>query len=476
MREQAQKAKRVRRVPLKFADVADVFAKLTPQYEYPAHFAGYIDTLAGCIGAALRLVFAAPPQHGKTVATLNSLLYIVRKYPGLHHAYMTYSVEKAREVAKQFKALCELAGIEVKGTLGTLHLPNGVTLRFTSADKGLNGSPVNGLFVVDDFYKDQQQADSEAQRTSRDIAWRGSVIPRMHPGASIVILATRWHPQDQSGKLIEEGYRVIELRAIAEEGDPLGREIGQPLWHARDLKFLEDQRVAMLDQAFQAMYQQRPRPRGVGVFVGVTYYTELPTIFQVAYGLDLAYTSDNKNDESVILRMYMVPGETAASDLFYVVDCQHGRYEVPEFSDVIKATWHGDGQICWRSSSTERGSAQLLRREPYSIPIRPMTPPGDKYVSATAVAIAWKQGRVLLPKDTAFPATAAWVPALIKQAHDFTGTGKEHDDMIDALGNAHAILTVGRSASDTSPARKNAAGAQPQVERPLTARRKSIYD
>jgi hypothetical protein len=48
--------------------------------------------------------------------------------------------------------------------------------------------------------------------------------------------------------------------------------------------------------------------------------------------------------------------------------------------------------------------------------------------------------------------------------------------MIDALGNAHAILTAGRAAGDTSPARKNAAGAQPQVERPLTARRKSIYD
>ena len=262
--------------------------------------------------------------------------------------------------------------------------------------------------------------------------------------------------------------------AIAEEDDPLGREVGQPLWPKRDLAFLEAQRAAMLEQAFQAMYQQRPRPRGVGVFTGVTYYTELPTVFQVGYGLDLAYTSDNKNDESVILRLLMVPGATAATDLFYVADMQHGRYEVPAFADVIKATWQDDGQICWRSSSTERGSAQLLRLPPYSIPIRPMTPPGDKLVSATAVAIAWKQGRVLLPDGSRFPHTAAWVKALVKQAHDFTGTGKEHDDLIDGLGNAHAILTRGR-VTDVAPARRGEAGSS-HVERPASGRQRSIYE
>lgn len=440
----------------RFTSTAEVFLRVTPQYEYPAHFSGYIAALEGAIDAGLRLVFGAPPQHGKTVATLNALLYICSAYRNRDHAYMTYSVDRAQEIAKLFRGLCELAGLRVTGTLKCLTFPNGTSVRFTSADKGLNGSPVNGLFIVDDFYKDQAQADSLVQRTSREIAWRGSVIPRIHPGTSVVILATRWHPEDMSGVLINEGYQSVMLPAIAEEGDPLGRAVGEVLWAKRDLAFLESQRREMLEHAFQAMYQQNPRPRGAGVFTLPCYFAQLPTSYAVGYGIDLAYTAEAVNkraDESVFLRMLVTYGPTPDKDIFYIVACEHGRWEVPAFAEVVKAVFLNDGEIVWRSSGTERGTAQLLRGPPYEIPIRTQTPPGDKLVSATALAIAWKQGRVLLPDPTIFPQHAEWVKAFIKQANDFRGSGNEKDDLIDAAGNAHAALTRGRAA-DLSVARR----------------------
>lgn len=446
-RSGANKASAVR-----FADTRDVFTRVTPQYAYPRRFEGYIRSLEGAIGAGLRLCFGAPPQHGKTVATLNALLYLCRKYANRSHVYMTYSVDRAQEMAKEFRTLCELAGITYGGTLKVVELPNGVTVRFTSADKGLNGSPVNGVFIVDDFYSDQAQANSIVQRRSREIAWRGSVIPRLHPGASVVILATRWHPEDMSGVLIGEGYTAVMLPAIAEENDPLGRAIGEALWpEERDLEFLARQRIGMLEHAFQAMYQQNPRPAGIGVFRGVTFYSALPTSFAVGYGIDLAYTDKKRNDESGFTRMYGSYANDPKEDVFYIVNLCHGNYEVPVFAEIVKASHYDDGDIIWRSSGTETGTAQLLRHAPYNIPVRTQTPPGDKLLSATAIAIAWNQGRVRLPDPAVYPEHAAWVKALIKQAQNFTGSGQEHDDLIDTIGNAHAGLTRGRlSGVDTS--------------------------
>ena len=445
----AQSAEQQRGV--QFESTAEVFARVTPQFTYPVRFAGYINALENAIGANLRLVFGAPPQHGKTVATLNALLYLCCKFPRRNHAYMTFGLARAQEMAKAFRALCELAGIPWSGTLKVVELPNGVTVRFTSADTGLNGEPVNGIFIVDDFYADQAQANSTVQRKSREIAWRGSVVPRLHPGASVVILATRWHPEDMSGVLIEEGYSAVMLPAIAEENDPLGRAVGEALWpEERPLEFLQKQRDGMLEAAFQAMYQQNPRPAGIGVFSGTTYYSALPTSYAVGYGIDLAYTNKKRNDESAFLRMYAVFANDPKDDVFYVVNLVHGNYEVPVFAEHVKANYEGDGDIVWRSSGTETGTAQLLRRPPYDVPIRTQTPPGDKLLSATAVAIAWKQGRVRLPDPSVYPQHAAWVKALIKQALNFSGSGQEHDDLIDALGNAHASLTRGRAVADTS--------------------------
>ncbi|HSH27775.1 MAG TPA: hypothetical protein VK972_08450, partial [Wenzhouxiangella sp.] len=52
----------------------------------------------------------------------------------------------------------------------------------------------------------------------------------------------------------------IVLPAYAEENDPLGREVGEPLWPERyDVEQLEDIKTALGGYWWDAMYQQRPR-------------------------------------------------------------------------------------------------------------------------------------------------------------------------------------------------------------------------
>jgi hypothetical protein len=48
----------------------------------------------------------------------------------------------------------------------------------------------------------------------------------------------------------------------------------------------------------------------------------------------------------------------------------------------------------------------------------------------------------LLPDAEAFPEAARWLPKLLQSIGDFTGQGDEFDDPVDALGNAHRLLTL----------------------------------
>jgi hypothetical protein len=57
-------------------------------------------------------------------------------------------------------------------------------------------------------------------------------------------------------------WLVLNLPAIAEEDDPLGREPGEALWPEwEDLQALERKRRASGEREWFALYQQRPHPK-----------------------------------------------------------------------------------------------------------------------------------------------------------------------------------------------------------------------
>jgi predicted phage terminase large subunit-like protein len=140
--------------------------------------------------------------------------------------------------------------------------------------------------------------------------------------------------------------------------------------------------------------------------------------------------------------MWRVEGTDPARPTFYVVDLWHDRCLIERTAEhlQLKHAKRPAWPMLWRCSGTERGSAQLLKGDQYRLPINIRTVTTDKLFSNTAVAVAWNDGRVLLPDMTAFPEKAEWVKLLLNQCLDFTGSGKEHDDLVDCLGNAHVEL------------------------------------
>ncbi|BDD81470.1 hypothetical protein TPB0596_12330 [Tsukamurella pulmonis] len=158
-------------------------------------------------------------------------------------------------------------------------LTTGGGLRARGVGGGLTGHPVD-IGIIDDPYKDREQAESE---TIRDKVWdwySSVFLSRMSPGARQAVIMTRWHQDDLCGRLlqrdgrIEEGgkWRVVHLPAIAVApdhtrgfyADPLGREPGEPLTHPKlttrdDLeRYWAGRRAITVARDWNSMYQGVP--------------------------------------------------------------------------------------------------------------------------------------------------------------------------------------------------------------------------
>lgn len=127
-----------------------------------------------------------------------------------------------------------------------------------------------GLLIIDDVIKNAKQA---ASREWRDKIWEfytETLFDRLEPGASVVVVETRWHPQDLTGRLLSEFpgvWRHIRIPTIAEESDPLGRKPGELLWPERfDQAAVDEQRATLGSAAFAARHQQRPVAGAGGIW------------------------------------------------------------------------------------------------------------------------------------------------------------------------------------------------------------------
>lgn len=162
------------------------------------------------------------------------------------------------------------------------------------------GGPITGkggdLLILDDPIKNSEQANSSTYRDRAWEWWGSTFLTRREPGASVVMVLTRWHDDDLAGRVLRtspQGWEVIRLPAIAGETDDLGRKPGVALWPERyneaDLTRI---RREVGDYVWQALYQQTP-PNLEG---GSVYYAFGPEnvsdTLQLTNALPIQFTVD----------------------------------------------------------------------------------------------------------------------------------------------------------------------------------------
>lgn len=126
------------------------------------------------------------------------------------------------------------------------------------------------LLIIDDPFKNAEEANSEVIREKVWDWWQSTASTRLSPTGVVLIINTRWHLDDLSGRLLErepENWQLVNFPAIAEGEDVLGRQAGEALWPERyPLPKLREIQRSVGSYWWQALYQQRPVARGGEMF------------------------------------------------------------------------------------------------------------------------------------------------------------------------------------------------------------------
>lgn len=433
--------------------IVELVPNLNPTFSEPTWLGPIAEVIDRSFTEEIEAVIAAPPQHGKTELIRASMVHRLLKGGHSRNCYATYNEDKARSESRKTQMLAKSVGLSLWGNLGEWGVVGGPSLKFVGVGGSLTGHPVDGLFVFDDLVKDQADAESMTKRQAKWDWMITTAETRCHPGVSKLCVATRWHPDDPSGRLIAEGVKYINLQAI----DDI---TGLPLWaEGRPLDFLLAKKKRLGPYRWASLYQGRPRPRGASIFGEPKYYDERPVSdYAGGIGLDLAYTKKTSADWSVmvVLRRIdfdeMIAGKKHRFSKYYVIDVVRRQVTAPEFSLLIRATSNEHpGPIVWHASGTEKGSADFIREKVKRL--RVINASADKLVRSQDVAAAWNDGRVLLPNPDVFPEAKRWLEPFIAELTAFTGINDPQDDQVDALGSAFAAVKS-KSRGYSSPRKK----------------------
>lgn len=330
-------------------------------------------------------------------------------------------------------------------TAGCEYLPAGVGGAVTGfrADLGL----------IDDPVKSREDADSEVMREKAWSWYLADFRTRLKPGGRIAIVTTRWHEDDLAGRLLRQypgEWRVVNLPALAEEGDALGRTVDEPLWSDDAYGFgaeligkrAEYEKAGSM-RDWYALYQQSPRNPEGALFrtaqIGVIDAT--PAGGRTVRGWDLAATeSDGGRDPDWTVGVKL----TAHADGRWTIDeVTRLRGGPAEVERAIVNTAHQDGRavrISLPQDPGQAGKAQIAyltsKLAGYSVSSTPET--GDKATRAAPAAAQVNVGNVSMVRAT-------WNAPLIDELRDFP-TGRK-DDQVDAFSRAFGALTTASRAT-----------------------------
>ena len=317
-------------------------------------------------GTTRRLELELPPRHAKSELAIRQFsAWMAGRCPERSGIVLTHTDELAQNHGRDVRDYMQGAGY--KTTFG--HKPEsalrtdsrandrlqtvaGGTITF-SGSSGLGAGVGGDWLLVDDLFKNSDEAASETTRNAKWRAYNVDCKSRLNDQDSpIVMIGSRRNEDDVQGRIFDptnshydaqEAARWVRIRLPAlSEGpdvDPLGRPIDAPLWPERfDQAFFFEKRNSASDiirDDFQTQYQCRPRPEEGTWFKKKwlkTYRTaDLPKHLRIYVASDHAYRMKDKNDATCLL----VVGMDATGAVYVLADTFWKKCETDVMVDAM---------------------------------------------------------------------------------------------------------------------------------------------
>lgn len=245
--------------PLAGLSLYDFVPRVTPSFSAPRHLAPLVDLLDRVEQEPVRACVSVPPRHSKTETVLHGVARILARHPDWAVAYVSYAADIARSKSRQLRDYAARAGVVLREDSSALHewrTPQGGGLLATGIGGPLTGHGVR-LLVVDDPFKNRQDADSPAIRERASQWFTSTAMTRVEPGGSVLVVHTRWHRDDLIGRLERDedvAWQVVNMPALdASE---------RPLWPERwPREALLSRRAEVGEHDWQSLYQGHPVAR-----------------------------------------------------------------------------------------------------------------------------------------------------------------------------------------------------------------------
>lgn len=287
------------------------------------------------------------------------------------------------------------------------------------------GGPITGkgaqYLIIDDPVKNWEEALSKKNRDSTWDWFATTAYTRLAPGGGVLIIMTRWHPDDLGGRAIASGdYRVVKYPAITESGesyDPVRWPIEE----------LEKTKKTIGTTKFSCLYQQDPSSAEGQIFKRkfFRHHLENPTkLKRMCISVDAAFKDASTSDKVAIHAW----GEVNRSYYLYTRDTR--RMGFAESVSAIKKMYAEFSGLNPTILIEEKanGSAIIETLKSTFSRIIAINPEGGKVARAFACDTLFEAGRV------SFNAASPWIEEFENTLADFPAV--ENDDDVDAMTQA----------------------------------------
>lgn len=438
------------------------------------------------------LIVSCPPRTGKShIVSERFPLYCLGKRPDWEIVTAAYNTDlaskfsfRALELAKEPEFARIFPNVKLhadKQKQSHWNTTDGGSYKAVGVGSGLTGSGAS-VIVIDDPHKDMAEAMSF---TKREAVWEwytSTAYTRLadkDTGAGLIIVQTRWHPDDLAGRLLKkqreencydlsevlypaiatkDEYPIVEFEGnfIEDISQPPVRRIGEALQPERyDLSMLMIIK-SQSEKVWEALYQQNPRPEG-GRYIKVENFRyivekDLPkeaSAIKWARGWDLAVKAGKSHDHSASCLL--------GSD-------RRGNLYVKQVTNW-KKTWNENKKSIIAIAKAERIRIGIesvaafhiafveLRNELKGIVhIKEVKSNTDKFSRALPWIEKVEAGNVYLVCQSEEEYTSGifnltkWIPGFLEQLANFDpDVLNGEDDMCDSVTVAYDVLAVSKN-------------------------------
>ena len=291
---------------------------------------------------------------------------------------------------------------------------------------------VHNCMIIDDPIKNAREARSTTIRENIWNEWESTLSTRLHKGASVIVIMTRWHEDDLIGRLLENSpydWKRLRLPAIAEDdNDLLNRKRGQALCPelGYDETWAEFKKQDVGARTWASLYQQRPSPEQGSIFKRewLQFVDNAPQRYDdILISWDMTFKDSDSSDYVVGQVWQKVQAN------YYLIDMVRGQMDFTQSMQAVvnlKNKYPRCRRILIEDKANGPAIINTLKNRINGI--IPITPRESKEARAYAVTPLYEAGNIHFVNG-------------VYQLHDLVEElvafpNSSHDDTVDAMTQA----------------------------------------